>query len=204
MTDQEFPTRYFLGTIVRLLDTVKHQDTNYTYEERVRNLQYAYNEAAKHFAQPKVQDALKLKPKKLEAALQTITGMVVYCWVNATPQLMASLTIHYTYTLILDDSEDNPDQAMQTFFQDMMAGKPQRHPWWRLVNDHFPKVLSHYGPFCALNIYRSTVDCKSLIGALVSETMVDLMWQSSRAAGSSSTISTDIAERRTTRSSCAA
>lgn len=44
----------------------------------------------------------------------------------------------------------------------MVSGTEQKHPWWRLVNAHFPQVLKHYGPFCALNIYRSTVDCKSV------------------------------------------
>lgn len=90
--------------------------------------------------------------------LGRIDGRLLPC--VATPELMAALTIHYTYTLILDDAEDDPTQTMQDFFGDMMAGKEQRHPWWLLVNDHFPEVLKHYGPFCSLNIYRSTVDCK--------------------------------------------
>ncbi|KAF7370120.1 Trichodiene synthase [Mycena sanguinolenta] len=153
MSGKEFPTQYFLGILVRLLDTVQHKDVNYTHEVRVKNLSYAYAQAAKHFAQPHVLEGLRnVKPKKLEAALQTITGMVVYCW------LMASLTIHYTYTLLLDDSDDDPEPTMRNFFGDMMAGREQQHPWWRLVNEHFPNVLQHYGPFCSLNIYRSTVD----------------------------------------------
>lgn len=160
MSKADFPTEYFVGTVVRLLDTIQHNDTNYTPEQRVRALRHAYSVAAEHFAQPHVYHGLKVKnPKKLEAALQTITGMVVYCWVNASPELMSALTIHYTYTLILDDCEDDPYPTMG-FFHDMVNGKPQQHPWWRLVNEHFPNVLDHYGPFCALNIYRSTVDCK--------------------------------------------
>jgi trichodiene synthase len=159
MVKKSFPTRPFVDTVVRLLDTIKHKDTNYTHEQRVQNLHYAYTKAASHFAQPHVQAGIKVKPRKLQAALQTITGMVVYCWVNASQELMAALTIHYTYTLILDDSEDDPALAMGSFFNDMMNGQPQKHPWWKLVNEHFPQVLKHYGPFCGLNIYRSTVDC---------------------------------------------
>lgn len=164
MLDQDFPTEYFISTVVRLLDTIQYKDTNYTHEQRVRNLRYAYSKAAEHFTQPSVQDALNMNnPRKLEAKLRTITCMVVYCWVNAPPKLMAVLTIYYTYTLILDDCEDDPYSAMTMFFHDMVNGQPQQHPWWRLVNEHFPNVLDHYGPFCVLNIYRNIVDCEPII-----------------------------------------
>lgn len=105
----------FLGTVVRLLDTIKHNDTNYTQEQRIWKLQYAYDQAARHFAQPHIQNELEVKPKKLEAAIRTITGMVVYCWINASPELTSSLVIHYTYTLILDDSNDDPHPTMYVF-----------------------------------------------------------------------------------------
>ena len=160
MSQTPFPTDTFVATVVQLMDTIQHNDVNYTHDERVGRLSYAYKEAAYHFAQPHVREVLQVKPKKLQAALQTITGMVVYCWVNASPELCAALTIHYTYTLVLDDSEDDPYANMQDFFGDMVNGKTQKHPWWKLVNDHFPNVLKHYGPFCSLNIYRSTVDCE--------------------------------------------
>ncbi|KAJ6484019.1 Trichodiene synthase-domain-containing protein [Mycena sanguinolenta] len=166
MSGKEFPTQYFLGLVVRLLDTVQYKDVNYTHEQRVANLQYAYSKAAMHFARPHVQEGLKVKPKKLEAALRTITGMVVYCWINASQELMAALTIHYTYTLLLDDNGDDPEPAMRNFFGDMMAGKEQKHQWWKLVNNHLPNVLQHYGPFCSLNIYRSTVDFDPSLSSL--------------------------------------
>lgn len=205
MTEAAFPRDTFVHTVVQLLDTIQHQDTNYTHEERVRNLSYAYNEAARHFAQPHVRDSLHVKPKKLQAALQTITGMVVYCWVKASPELMAALTIHYTYTLILDDDEDDPYPTMENFFDDMVGGKEQKHPWWRLVNDHFPNVLKHYGPFCSLNIYRSTVDCEfyfSLWGALALKNMslcslLTRYSKSLRVAGSSSMPFTAIRDLQT-------
>ncbi|KAH8422385.1 uncharacterized protein LDX57_000142 [Aspergillus melleus] len=158
MLDESFPANGFVDTIVRLMDTIQHNDENYTHEERVRHLYYAYTQAAAHFAQPYVRYTLNVNPSKVQAALETITGMVVYCWVKASPDLMAALTIHFTYTLILDDSKDNPSLNMGSFFNDMVEGKPQQHPWWRLVNRHFPNVLDRYGPFCSLNIYRSTVD----------------------------------------------
>ncbi|KAI9043113.1 trichodiene synthase [Aspergillus affinis] len=167
MLEREFPAKDFVGTIVRLMDTIQHNDDNYTHTERIWHLHYAYTQAAAHFAQPSVRYTLNVKPSEVQAALETITGMVVYCWVKASPDLMAALTIHFTYTLILDDSKDNPFLNMGSFFNDMVEGKPQQHPWWRLVNRQFPNVLDRYGPFCSLNIYRSTVDCSySVLDAL--------------------------------------
>ena len=162
MNGQAFPTHYYLDTLVRLLDTVKYQDNNYSHDERVKNLHYAYSKAAKHFAQPEQQDTLKVNPKRLQASLQTIVGMVVYSWTKVSPEVMADLSIHYTYTLVLDDTTNDPRPEMASFFEDLVQGRRQKHPWWRLVNDHFPNVLNHYGSFCALNLIRSTFDCKWL------------------------------------------
>lgn len=161
MLDKEFPVNYFISTMVRLLDTIQHNDENYTHDERVQNLHYVYKEAVNHFTQPCVRYTLTVQPKKLQAGLETVTAMVVYSWAKASPELMAALVIHYTYALILDDGKDNPYPKMETFFNDMAEGKPQKHPWLRLVNEHFPSVLNRYGPFCALDIYRSTLDCMS-------------------------------------------
>lgn len=160
MASDTFPLDYYLGTLVRILDTVNYNDENYTHDERVANLKYAYSKAAKHFAQPHVQETLNVSPKRLAAALQTIVGMVVYAWVNVSQELMADLSIHYTYTLLLDDSKDKPAPTMQSWYQDLLRGREQQHGWWRLVNDHFPKLLNHYGPYCQMNLVRSTVDCK--------------------------------------------
>ena len=160
MTEKTFPAECYLDTMVRFLDTISYNDTNYTHEERVRNLHYAYSKTAEHFAQPVQQRLIKASPKRLQASLQTIVAMVVYSWVRVSPEVMADLSIHYTYMLILDDSKDAPEPSMKTFYQDLLEGRPQQHPWWRMVNDLFPAVLRHYGPFCSLNLVRSTVDCK--------------------------------------------
>jgi len=160
---EKFPTEYFLNTTVRLLEYIKYRDSNYTREERIENLHYAYTKAAHHFAQPRQQQLLKVDPKRLQASLQTIVGMVVYSWAKVSKELMADLSIHYTYTLVLDDSKDDPHPTMENYFNDLQAGREQAHPWWRLVNEHFPNVLRHFGPFCSLNLIRSTLDCKSLI-----------------------------------------
>lgn len=158
--DKPFPTEYYLENLVRLCDTIEYNDSNYTREQRIDNLHYAYSKTAAHFAQPLQQKLLKVSPKRLQASLETIVGMVVYSWTKVSRELMAELSIHYTYTLILDDSTDDPEPNMGAFFDDMMSGQPQKHPWWRLVNENLPNVLAHFGPFCSLNLIRSTIDCK--------------------------------------------
>ncbi|KAL0764982.1 hypothetical protein CaCOL14_012241 [Colletotrichum acutatum] len=144
MDTASFPTDCYLDAVVSFLSIINYNDTNYTHQDRVRNLHYAYAKAAKHFAQPTQQRLIKASPRRLQASLQTIVAMVVYAWVRVDPEVMADLSIHYTYMLVLDDSQDDPDATMQSFYQDLLAGKPQRHPWWQMVNAQFPTVLSHY------------------------------------------------------------
>lgn len=160
VSEYDFPYDYYLETLVRFLDVIDYEDTNYTDEQRVENLHYVYIKTAEHFAQPHQQATLKVSPKRLQASLQTIVGMVVYSWAKVSKELMADLSIHYTYTLLLDDSTDDPNLNMRSYYEDLLNGRQQKHPWWQLVNDHFPNVLSHFGPFCSLNLVRSTIDCK--------------------------------------------
>ena len=160
MTAKTFPTHHYVKNLVRLLDTIKYEDKNYSRQERVENLRYTYGEAAKHFAQPLQRQVLNVSPERIETALPTMVAMVVYCWTNIPRELMPALSIYFTYALLLDDSDDNPYAEMTTFYEDLVQGKPQQYPWWRLMNDHLPKVLSYYGSFCAFNIVRSSFDCK--------------------------------------------
>ncbi|KAH6622421.1 trichodiene synthase [Boeremia exigua] len=154
----DFPTDFYLDAVVRFLKVMKYDDNNYTHEERVHNLHYAYAKAARHFAQPKQQQLIKAHPKRLQASLQTIVAMVVYAWVRVDCEVMADLSIHYTYMLLLDDSDDHPEKTMDTFYDDLLAGRPQQHSWWQMVNEQFPTLLQHYGPYCKLNLVRSTTD----------------------------------------------
>lgn len=161
MSQEEFPLETFLDTVVRLMDTVNYKDDIYTHAQRTSNLQYTYSKTAQHFAQPHVQDILRVPPKHMAAAVQTIARMVVYAWGRISKELMADLSIHYTYCLLLDDSMEEPGPSMQSWYEDLLAGRPQRSGWWRLVNDFMPNMLRHYGGYCKLNLVRSTVDCKS-------------------------------------------
>ncbi|KAK5991842.1 Trichodiene synthase [Cladobotryum mycophilum] len=151
MPKERFPYDTYLKACVKLLDTVKYHDDNYTRAKRVEKLEQTYKKTAKHFAQSHVQDTLKVPPERLAAALKTIVGMVVYSWVMVSPELMTDLSIHYTYTLLLDDSNDNPAPAMQTWYNDLLNGKAQDHGWWRL------RLAPLWG-YCKMNIVRSTID----------------------------------------------
>lgn len=87
MNEQAFPTAYYIDTLVRLLDIIKHDDNNYSREERVANLRYAYSVGANHFAQSVQREVLKVSPKKLEATLSTIVMLVVYSWTKVSREL---------------------------------------------------------------------------------------------------------------------
>ncbi|KAL7917999.1 Trichodiene synthase [Trichoderma austrokoningii] len=153
-----FPKDYFIKSLVQLLDAIDYKDTNFSRDERVDRLQYVYRQAADHFSQPCINAELRFNSKKLEAGIRTISLLVVDCWVALGKQEMADLTIYFTYTLILDDSGADPRQRAETVVEDMATGRKQKHPWLRLMNEHLPKLTSHYGPYCSLGIYRSTID----------------------------------------------
>lgn len=113
--NDEFPIETFLDTVVQLMDTVSYKDNIYTSTERTSNLRYAYSKTATHFAQPHVQEILrKVSPKHLSAAIQTIIRMVVYSWVRISRELMADLSIHFTYCLLLDDSIEEPGLTIES------------------------------------------------------------------------------------------
>ncbi|CAI7642799.1 unnamed protein product [Penicillium palitans] len=159
MTSQGFPTDYYFNCVAKFLDTIQYNDTNYTPEERLAKLHYVYTKTAKHFARHDRQKNIKVSPSNLQHLLQAMVTMVVYSWATAAEMVMVDLSIHYTYMLILDDSHDeDPTESMKSFYNTMLAGLPQEHPWWQMVNSHFPQVLRHYGPYCGLNIVRSTTD----------------------------------------------
>ncbi|KAJ5273266.1 nonribosomal peptide synthase [Penicillium angulare] len=158
MSSEQFPTDFYIDSVVRFLDTVKFNDTNHTAEERIAKLRYAYTKAATHFSHPDRQKRIKTIPEHLQACLQSIVAMVVYSWATASEEVMADLSIHYTYIIVLDDIHSDPAEFMESFNCDLIAGMPQRHPWWQIVNEHFPQVLRHYGPYCGLNMVRLTTD----------------------------------------------
>lgn len=158
MEDSEFPLEHYMGALVRFLDAIKYRDNNYDHDERVRRLQHVYSEIAKHFAQPIQRDTLKVDPKRLAVAMRTSVQLVVSCWVKVSPQVMVAISIYFVYIILLDDSNIDPGPDMGSFSQDLLDGNQQKHPFWRLMNDHLSNLLKHYGSFCGLTIIRSTFD----------------------------------------------
>ncbi|KAF2136445.1 uncharacterized protein K452DRAFT_322438 [Aplosporella prunicola CBS 121167] len=143
MAGQPFPLKSYLSALNRFLDTIDYNDTNYTRPERVHHNKHVYIETARHFAQPGIQKTLGVSVKHLETMIRTIVLTATNGWPKS----------------LLDDSTDgDPHAQMASFYEDLVQGRTQRHPWWRLLNEQMPIVLQHYGSFCQLNLIRSTTD----------------------------------------------
>ena len=156
--ESEFPLDHYLSALVRFLDAIKYRDDSFGHDERVKHLQHVYNETAKHFAQPLQQQVLKVDPKRLAVVMRTSVQVVVCCWVKVSPQVMVAISIYFVYIVLLDDSNMDPGPDMVSFSHDLLDGKQQKHPFWRLMNGHLSGFLQHYGSFCGLSILRSTFD----------------------------------------------
>lgn len=158
MEDKALPTECYLEALVSFLDAIKYDEFENERIEYIETLRYTYSEAAKHFAQPLVQESLNVSPEKLEAGLRTCVLLLAGAWPKVSPQVRVDITIQYTYIVLMDDSRYDPHQDMGSFYDDLVHGRPQKNPWWRLMNDCLPKLLSHYGSFCAFSVLRSTYD----------------------------------------------
>lgn len=127
---EPFPMEHYLEVMVRLLDAVRYQDVNHTQAERRDIMHFVYTKTAEHFSSRLLQKTIKSKPDVLQAAINTIVPMVVYGWAKVTIQQMADLSIQFTFGLLLDDSTDDKDAGMQSFFTDLVENRPQRSAWW--------------------------------------------------------------------------
>lgn len=154
----DFPLNLYVGALVRFLDSIEYHDDNYHRHERLEKLQYVYSETAKHFAQPLQKDTLKVHPKRLAAMMRTGVQYAVYCYVKLSLPAMVGVSIANVYLALLDSSNDDPHPDMESFSEDLLHGNQQKHPFWRLMNDHLSDFLQHYGSFCGLNIMRSVFD----------------------------------------------
>ncbi|MCJ1428898.1 hypothetical protein MMC29_006809 [Sticta canariensis] len=150
MKESEFPLDHYVSGL--------YHDDSFGHDERVKHLQHVYCETAKHFAQPIQQQTLKAEPKRLTAVMRISVLVTVYCWVKVSPQVMVAISIYFVHIVLFDDSTIDPGPDMASFFQDLLDGKQQKHPFWRLMNGHLSDLLQHYGSFCGLNILRSTFD----------------------------------------------
>ena len=158
MDNSAFPIDRYISSLVNFLDEIEYHDENFHPNDRLQHLQHVYAETAKHFAQPLQQETLKVSPTKLAAVMRTSVQLVVYCWTKVSPRVMVAISIYFVYIVFLDDSSIDPHPDMSSFSEDLLHGRDQKHPFWRLMNGHFSDFLCHYGSFCGFTIMRSTFD----------------------------------------------
>ena len=158
MSKTEFPLDHYTGALVKFLDKIEYNDDNYDNSERLKTLQHVYSETAKHFAQPAVQDAMNVNPEKMAVVMRTSVQVTVYSWVKVPLKVLVAVSIYFVYIAWYDDVDEDPRPKMELFCDDLLRGKEQKHPYWRLMTDHLLNFCRLYGSFCGLAIIRSTFD----------------------------------------------
>ena len=161
MESPNFPFDHFLRSVVQLLDAVKYEDHNHERADRIKLLEQTYTAAADHFAQKLNQLKLQTSLKKLDAILTTCVNLMVCCNPKLSQDLLTALAIRFAYDTLLDDSREEPNTEMVSFYENLVQGREQTHWWFREMNEHLTtSVLKHYGSFCAFTMVRGTLDCK--------------------------------------------
>lgn len=160
MDQASFPTSAYCSSIARFLRAIEYKDTNWNREDRIRALHTVHVGMVAYFASPLPQRALKgVDPKKILALTHFVPQMTVSCWSRVSADVQVDIGIFLAIMTILDDHPISHDsEILSAFWTDLLQGKEQKHPLWMLINDHLPKVLRHYGSFCAWNIMRGTFD----------------------------------------------
>lgn len=161
MEGDAFPIDLYVESLVLLLRSVKHEDNNHTRSEHQTSLQRIYAESAQHFLREIQQGELDVSLGYFEPVLASIVAYVASSYPYIPADITTDIAIFFTYTAVLDDDTSEESQpSMETFFEDLIYAKEQKHPWWRLMNRQLLKTVKHYGSFCAFNIVRSAFDCK--------------------------------------------
>ncbi|KAF2140917.1 uncharacterized protein K452DRAFT_272633 [Aplosporella prunicola CBS 121167] len=160
MTTPNFPTDQFCRSMVRFLDALEYEDDNLTHAERVEGLRYVHSRTVAYFNQPLPRETLKgVNPARITAVSRTIPHFVVYCWSKVPKDVQVDISIFLAIINVLDDEiNTDPNTVMSSFWGDLFQGKQQKHPFWVLMSEHLPRLLSHYGSFCSFNIMRCTFD----------------------------------------------
>lgn len=160
MAVPNFPTAHFCRSIVRFLDIIEYDDSNLTREERIVGLREVHSKTAEYFAQPLPRETLKdVHPARIATVCRTISSLVVYCWPYVPRDVQVDITIWQSVINVLDDEvSEDPSAHTATLLTDMLAGRPPSHPFWKLMQEHLPRLLAHFGSFCGLNIMRSTIE----------------------------------------------
>lgn len=160
MDTETFPSDLFCRAMVRFLDALEYDDDNLTHDERVEGLRYVHSRTAAYFTQPLPRETLtRVDPARIAAVTRTISHFIVYCWSKVPRDVQVDISIYLSIINVLDDEINaDPSSHMVSFWDDLIQGKQQKHPFWLLMNAHLPGFLNHYGSFCAFNIMRCTFD----------------------------------------------
>ncbi|KAJ5240266.1 hypothetical protein N7468_004885 [Penicillium chermesinum] len=160
----QFPFERYITALAKFLDAIDYQDENFSYAQCVESLRYVYHQTAKHFHQPVEKAALNISAQRLQAIIKTSILVTVYCWAKCSLDIMVGLLVYFAYIIMLDDSSDVPSPYMMTFYEDLIEEKSQKHAFWQRMNAHLVTLLRHYGGFCAITVFRSTMDSFRAIG----------------------------------------
>jgi trichodiene synthase len=160
MDQAKFPTSSYCSSLARFLRAIEYDDTNWHREDRIKALHIVHVEMIAYFASPLPQQALKDVDAKLISSLtHFVPQMTVSCWSRVSTDVLVDIGIFLAIMTILDDHLiSHEPEILSTFWTDLLQGREQKNPLWMLINDHLPKVLRHYGSFCAWNIMRGTFD----------------------------------------------
>lgn len=161
MTDRPFPLAQYVEGVVRLLDSIGYNDNNHTPDARRTALAAVYSATARFFADPGQQDIItkQVKQAKMDVAMRTSVMVTVYCWPKVREEVQIALSIYWVYIVILDDSPVGPDAEMDGFTADLLTGRQQQHPFWKLMAPFLEqRLLPIYGPFCSMTMLRGTLD----------------------------------------------
>ena len=164
MVDSNICVDMNVSALVSFLDQVHYNDTNYPGRDaRLEALNETWKAVAQHFERHIRDGNLRIETKKMEAGMRTAILFVLYTMPKLPQQTKVDVSIFFSYAALVDDniacaSSNTPEANIDTWLDDLVAGKEQRHPFWRLLNTHLAKLFEHYSSFCRLAIYRGTLD----------------------------------------------
>ncbi|KAJ5529778.1 Trichodiene synthase [Penicillium freii] len=150
---------HFIGTVVKFLDDVQYNEPQHSLAPVSRaNFESIYEESLRFFTQPNIQEQLSLRYNVITKATRTTSRLTLYCWPNIPRKVMAQIAIHFTELHIMDDSPKDYHADMATFVSDLLEGKEQKGPYWRVMLGQIPNLLCHFDPYTQYNIFRSITD----------------------------------------------
>jgi trichodiene synthase len=155
----DLPLDHYVDSVVNFLDAVQYKEEDHgNRDELLRNFRHVYVETVKYFSEPSIKSALSLDDQTITLQSRNISRLTVYCWPKVPLRVMVPISIHFMFTIFLDDILEDHYDHMESFSEDLFRGRDQKNPVWRVLLHHFPNLLQHYGGFCQLTILRSTLD----------------------------------------------